>query len=205
MAISYLLIIMLTMCLFAVVHSITAGQIFKQRVQQQVGERIYHGFYRIVYNIVSLLMLLPALLLMPASQHIVWQIPETAQPVFTVIQMIGSIGVVVSLLQIDIWRFIGLRQIWVYFRGQPLPLASESLQTGGLYRLVRHPLYFFSLLPLWFITPMTDTMLMFTVTATLYFIIGSRVEEQRMVNVFGEEYQQYQENVPWLLPFVSNW
>jgi protein-S-isoprenylcysteine O-methyltransferase Ste14 len=35
---------------------------------------------------------------------------------------------------------------------------------------------------------------------TLYFIVGSRLEETRLVRVFGDTYREYQKAVPALLP-----
>ena len=87
-----------------------------------------------------------------------------------------------------------------YFSGGQLPLADEALQTDGLYGWVRHPLYFFSLLALWFSPTMTDALLMFNIAATLYFVFGSLIEEQRMVNAYGDIYKQYQQNTSWMIP-----
>jgi len=74
------------------------------------------------------------------------------------------------------------------------------MQTGGLYSLVRHPLYLASMLVLWSQTQITEFMLAFNIAATLYFAVGSWYEEKRLLAVFGEEYASYQKRVPWLLP-----
>jgi protein-S-isoprenylcysteine O-methyltransferase Ste14 len=68
---------------------------------------------------------------------------------------------------------------------------------------MRHPLYVFSLLVIWFMPTMTDTFLTLNIGITLYFLIGSRIEERRMITEYGDDYQQYRQQVPWMLPDIS--
>jgi len=194
------------MVIFAGLHTLTASQSFKQRIRDRIGDRAYYGFYRAGYNIFALISLAPVTFAIAMSDRIIWQIPDSQQTFATIvliIQLIGTIGMGISLIQIDLLRFAGIKQIWAYFTGGELPLPEEPLQRKGLYKLVRHPLYFFALLSLWFVPVMTDLQLLFTLTASAYFIIGSRWEEQRMVNAFGQDYINYQKSVPWLIPFVK--
>jgi methanethiol S-methyltransferase len=200
------IIILLGMLLFAGLHTLSASQTFKQKVRERVGDRAYHGFYRISYNIFALVSLAPVTMTIGFSDTIIWEIAETQQTlisVILVIQMIGTVGMIISLFQIDILRFAGVKQVWAYFTGGELPLKDEPLQHKGLYQYVRHPLYFFALLSMWFVPIMIDSQLLFTIAATAYFLIGSRWEEQRMVKAFGEDYIDYQQSVSWLIPFVK--
>jgi protein-S-isoprenylcysteine O-methyltransferase Ste14 len=192
--------ILLWMLVFAVVHSITADKRFKQLVINRIGARRYEGLYRLFYNILSFLMLAPVFLYMLSIGTPLYSIPQPIATIFRIMQLVGVVGLGVSLVQIDLWRFVGLRQFMALVKGEPLPLADEALQTGGLYGWMRHPLYFFSLLALWFTPNMTNTGLIFNVAATLYFIFGSLIEEQRMVGYYGEMYQKYQQNVAWMIP-----
>lgn len=195
-------LIVIGMVIFALSHSLTADPKLKYWVQQQMGERAYQGWYRLLYNLVSVITLAPIMVVIWRTGSIIYAVPADMALLFTVCQFIGSIGLVISLLQIDLLRFAGLAQVIAYFRGESLPLPPEKLQTGGLYRLVRHPLYFFSLLSIWFISPMTDTMLVFNIAATLYFVFGSLIEERRMLRYFGDEYRDYQARVAWLIPLL---
>jgi protein-S-isoprenylcysteine O-methyltransferase Ste14 len=81
-------------------------------------------------------------------------------------------------------------------------LPTEPLQTGGVYQLVRHPLYLFSLMVIWPLPAMTEAMLGFNIAATIYFTFGSLLEERRLVAIFGQDYITYQQRVPWLIPFI---
>ena len=198
-----MLIIILWMAVFALVHSLTADKRLKQWVITQFGERLYYGWYRIVYNIISVVMLAPLFLYMWSVSELMYTVDGIIALVFRALQIIGLSGAAISILQIDALRFAGLRQIIAYINGDALPLPNEPLKTDGLYGFVRHPLYFFSLMLLWFSPSMTTSGLIFNIMATLYFVFGSIIEERRMVDGYGQKYVNYRERVPWLLPLVN--
>jgi protein-S-isoprenylcysteine O-methyltransferase Ste14 len=192
--------VLLAMALWAIVHSYTAGQ-FKTAFRERFGERAYHGLYRILYNLFAGLSLAPIMLLVIiAPSGVVWNVPLEWEPALLAIQAVGLLGAALSLLQIDVLRFLGLRQAWAYITGAPLPLPDEPFQAGGVYGLVRHPLYFFSLLASWPVTTMTGAYLGWCIGLTAYFLIGSRLEERRLAAAFGETYAHYRARVPWMLP-----
>ncbi|MBL8162555.1 MAG: isoprenylcysteine carboxylmethyltransferase family protein [Anaerolineae bacterium] len=192
--------IIVLVVIFGLIHSWLAGQDIKSKVKRAIGERAYHGFYRLGYNILAAVTLLPPLILIILRGEVIWRIEGLAVGALLLIQAAGVIGLVVSLLQIDWMRFAGLRQTLAYFSGAALPLPEEPLQTGGLYGLVRHPLYLFSLMAMWPMATMTDSLLAFNIAATLYFVVGSLYEERRLVAAFGENYVAYRQRVPWLIP-----
>jgi protein-S-isoprenylcysteine O-methyltransferase Ste14 len=199
-----MLLILAGMLAFALIHSLTADPRAKNWFSNRFGDRAYEGWYRLIYNMLSVIILAPLLLVIGQAGNRLYTIPDALAPLFSILQLIGSIGVVISLLQINLLRFAGITQVVAYLRGEPLPLPPEQLQTGGLYAFVRHPLYFFSLLSLWFIAPMTDLMFAFNIAATAYFVIGSLIEEQRMLRYFGTEYAVYRARVGWLFP-IPRW
>lgn len=197
-----MILVLFFMLLFGVVHTYTAGQ-FKTMFRERFGERAYHGLYRLFYNAFSFVSLAPvAYLITFHPGGVVWSIDLRWELILLVIQAIGLIGLVVSLLQIDLGRFVGISQLIAYINGSTLPLSKERLQTGGLYGLVRHPLYLFSMMTIWPVTTMTEAYLGFCIGATIYFVVGSYYEERRLLGTFGEEYKVYRQRVPWLIPFM---
>jgi protein-S-isoprenylcysteine O-methyltransferase Ste14 len=38
---------------------------------------------------------------------------------------------------------------------------------------------------------------------SLYFVLGSLLEERKLHHIFGASYEAYQRQVPWLIPFVK--
>lgn len=195
---------LLLMVAYGLLHTAMAGWL-KPRFIGRFGQRAYDGLYRMVFNMVSVVSFIPILLaLLPnPAQATLWQAAPPLSLVLMGIQAVGLIGASVSLLQIDGSRFLGLRQLRAYLRDEVLPLPDEPLKTDGVYGLVRHPLYLFSLLVIWPTPVMTDAYLGFCIGATAYFIIGSIYEERRLLSAFGESYTLYRQRVPRLIPFTK--
>jgi protein-S-isoprenylcysteine O-methyltransferase Ste14 len=61
-------------------------------------------------------------------------------------------------------------------------------------------MYLFSIILFWLLPYITDLILAFITASTLYFLIGMIPEERKLVEVYGEEYQRYQEDVPRIIP-----
>ncbi|PJF39099.1 MAG: hypothetical protein CUN55_15315, partial [Phototrophicales bacterium] len=172
-------------------------------VRRFIGERLYQGWYRLTFNTIAVVTFLPVLFYLAHDRgQIIWEVQGGGALFLQGVQLVGLIGLVVSLLQIDGMRFLGIRQTFAWLNGEPLPLPSEPLTTSGVYALVRHPLYFFSLLFIWAIPTMYSAWLGFCVGSTVYFMIGSLFEEQKLRRDFGAAYESYQQQVSWLIPFL---
>jgi len=195
--------VLLSIVAFGFIHSILASKEAKSAFKEKFGERAYHGWYRLTYNLFSGVTLLPvAWLLVIQPSRVIWQVQSPITILFLILQGIGVIGLLISVLQIDGGQFLGTSQLRAYLRGGELPLPKEPLSVNGVYAIVRHPLYFFSLLVIWFIPTMSEGYLGFALGSTLYFVIGSLYEERRLIEFFGDEYKQYQKKVGWMIPFV---
>jgi protein-S-isoprenylcysteine O-methyltransferase Ste14 len=198
--------VLTAMLLYGAFHSLTAATWWKTRVAALVGERAFLGLYRLAYSIVSVLTLLPVLALMAAwPGGTVWSASGTTASVLLALRVTAGLGLFLALVQIDGLRFVGIKDAIAYFCGRELPLPAERLATGGIYRLVRHPLYLFSTTALWASPVMTESLLGFTLGATVYFVAGSILEERKMARAFGEDWSAYRDAVPWLIPFVKRW
>lgn len=187
---------------WSVLHSVTAARRSKRWVRRQVGDAVYEGLYRLGYNIFAFVTFLPVLYLLafavPATA--VWRVPAPVDGLFWLIRIVGVVGLVVAFLQTDVWDFVGVRQAWRYWRGTETAVSSARLVTDGLYRWVRHPLYLFSMLAIWFAPTMSLNGLIFNSLATVYFWVGSSYEERRLTADFGDEYRAYKQRVPRLFP-----
>jgi methanethiol S-methyltransferase len=199
-----LLKVLVAVLVYGTFHSLMAAPWFKALSARVMGERAYLGLYRMLYSIISVLTLLPVLTLMAAqSGRTVWRVNGMAADILLLIRALGAIGLLIALLQIDLLRFLGIKDLIVYLRDGQLPLPSEALSTRGLYRLVRHPFYLFGLVVLWATPSMKEAGLGFTIGSTIYLALGSILEERRMIRTFGADYVEYRKTVPWLIPFVK--
>ena len=186
---------------FSLLHSLLAGRGLKPWLAARLDERAVEGWYRLAYNLFAALTLLPAAVAYLAlPDRALYSVGMPWAALLRAIQIIGLVGIVGALFVTDVWSFLGVRQAAAYLRGEPLPLPAEPLQVGGMYRYVRHPLYFFSLLVIWPNPRMTLNLLLVNIALTLYILFGSIVEERRLVRQFGDAYRAYQHRVSWLIP-----
>lgn len=110
--------------------------------------------------------------------------------------------IVVASFQMNHFDLFGLRQAYLYYRGQPC--GELPFQTPGLYRWVRHPMMLGLLLVLWAPPAGMGSLdqLLFASGMTVYVLIGVHLEERGLVRQFGRQYQDYQRRVPMLFPFA---
>ncbi len=110
--------------------------------------------------------------------------------------IIGSMFTIRSLLSFDPF---GIRQIFTHLTGKG---SKEHVFTvRGTYRWVRHPLYFFSLVMIWTQVVVTMDSLLFVGLWTFWIVLGAFLEERDLIASFGDDYRNYQSNVPMLVPY----
>jgi protein-S-isoprenylcysteine O-methyltransferase Ste14 len=186
---------------FAVLHSLTAGTRLKDALARRLGVRVAEGWYRLAYNAASVILILPALAVgAMLPDRTLYRVELPWNLLMLGVQGAGAIGILVSLLSTDVLRFAGVTQALDYLAGRTSISSGVPLRIDGVYRIVRHPLYLFSMLVLWPLPVMTFNLLVFNVAATLYFGIGSLIEERRLERVYGDAYRNYRREVPWLIP-----
>src|SRR5262249_29001097 len=99
---------------------------------------------------------------------------------------------------INHFDLFGLRQVWLYLRGEPYrPLGFV---TPGPYRIVRHPLYVGWLLAFWATPTMTVAHLLFAVATTAYIPIAIQLQEPDLRATMGAGSEAYRRSVPMLVP-----
>ncbi len=193
---------LITFITWALLHSITAAFSTKQFVRTLIGEAVYDGLYRLGYNLFASITFLPVLYMLAkvVPSTAVWNIPSPFNILFLIIRWGGMIGFLISLFQTDIWDFAGLAQAKRYLSGDETITLPARLVVSGTYNWVRHPLYLFSLLYIWFSPYMTMNGFIFNMLITIYFWIGSSYEEKRLNDEFGEAYAAYKKRVPRIFP-----
>jgi methanethiol S-methyltransferase len=178
---------------WGVIHSLLAARRVKNVLRNALGDGPMRA-YRLFYNVFSLASFAPVLLwlrLLPDRSLYAARAPWIY--LMLLVQALALLCVLVALLQTDILSFIGLRQ----FFGESGP---PVLTTGGFYRWVRHPLYLFSLLFIWFTPVMTVNMLVVFASLTIYLLVGSYFEERKLSVEFGAAYAAYKARTPMLIP-----
>jgi protein-S-isoprenylcysteine O-methyltransferase Ste14 len=189
------LIILLAFAAYSVLHSVLAATPVKDWARQRFGEEPVRRGYRLFFNAVGVVTLLPILaLVLWLPDQPLYVVPPLLQPIFLAGQVLGMLGLAYSLAQTDVLDFAGVRQLSGSSR-QPQPV------TGGAYAWVRHPLYTGTMLFLWLIPSMTLNWLAFILGVSLYFIIGAQYEERKLEKFYGKAYREYRARTPMFIPW----
>lgn len=153
--------------------------------------------YRLLYNLCAVLLLLPPLLLTYRVRGPwLWEWTGAGWWLANGLAVAAALGVVWSLRWYDVSEFLGTRQ----WRGDArTPEDQEGFHLSPLHRFVRHPWYSLGLVLVW-TRDMDPALLTTAVMITLYFALGSRLEERKLLIYHGEVYRRYRRQVPSLIP-----
>ncbi|GJM33712.1 MAG: membrane protein [Saprospiraceae bacterium] len=183
--------------LFAVQHSVMARPWFKKWWTQFVPKPIERSTY-VLFTVIALVTLFVFWQPMGGT---IWTIKDGfTSGVLMALFALGWTLVLVSTFLINHFDLFGLRQVWLYFRGQPYTILHFRVQT--LYKYIRHPLYLGFLIAVWATPVMTTAKLFLAVSWSIYILSAIRWEEKDMLSLFGDKYRQYKKSVPMILPSI---
>jgi len=167
-------------------HSALATHFFKEKV-------FNFRYYRIFYNIISIIGLLGILIFMALiPTEWLWARNTLTRFIGMMLATYGVIYMRLAFRQYSMKEFLGFK----------ISSNSKELKTEGQLQYVRHPIYFATLLIVlgyFFFSPSITNLITFTCTL-VYIIIGAKLEENKLEIEFGEAYKSYKSQVPMLIP-----
>jgi methanethiol S-methyltransferase len=190
-------IVLLSVCWigYFTLHSTLASLAVKRRVAAAWPRLM--PYYRLTFNLLALLLILPILWLSYREPGpLLWRWQGAAAWLANGLALAALFGFLLTLKSYDMQEFLGLRQL--RFRVQRVE-DQEHFHLSPFHRYVRHPWYFFGLVLVW-TRDMHATTLLSGVFITLYFVIGSRLEEKKLLTYHGDTYRRYMARVPSLIP-----
>ena len=198
MKVEYLLIILMWAG-YCSLHSFLISTSFTNLMNRLLKN--YYAFYRISFVSISLVLLIP--LISYTNQFDSNIIITYSSP----LNIVRHVLIFCSLsmffwaffFDYDYLSFFGIRQI-LNFGKKIAP--SDELKRNGLLGVVRHPMYFALIVYLWCQT-FTATGIIVNIILTIYIIIGTILEEKKLILEFGDSYVKYQQEVPMLIPFIK--
>jgi protein-S-isoprenylcysteine O-methyltransferase Ste14 len=178
---------------YFIIHSLMAHIPVKNWFRKRMGRSF--KFYRLVYTILALVLLLPLLYWqITISSVLLWSFSPFTGILATLLTGIGLIGVV-SCLKKYLVSPEGIKDLF-------LEGLKPELQISGLHRLVRHPLYlstFIFLGGILLFFPYLSNLLTYLLMI-LYVLLAIPLEENKLVALYGEAYRRYQREVPAIIP-----
>ena len=178
---------------YCILHSVLAAAWWKNLVRQSLGSAF--KFYRPAYSVFAALSLIGIL---------IYQFNIRSEEILLMPFWVKLIAIPVGAVGL-VFMWKSIRKYFFYLSGIDVvinrPVVSR-LETGGLHKLVRHPLYFGTLTVIWCIFAWMPTFAnaIACLVITLYTIIGIQIEEHKLVLEFGDAYRDYQHQVSMLVP-----
>ncbi len=190
------------MVLYASLHSILASNACKKAVARWLGQDAVRRFYRLSYVILACLFLLPVpLLLAFLPDQPIYRLSAPWTFLSLGIQALAAIGVFLAASQTGALTFLGIHQALDVLPPTENSPSAERLVVSGLYAWVRHPIYSFSFILLWFSPLMTWNTLALSLGLSIYMLLAARfLEEPRLVAQFGQAYEAYRQRTPMIFP-----
>lgn len=191
-----LIVNVLLMSVFAVQHSLMARKQFKQWWTKFVPPSVERSTY-VLFASLALALLCWQWRPLPA---VVWQIdnPQIAMAVIG-LSLVGFLIVLTSTFLINHFELFGLHQVANNLTGRPMPVPR--FRTPLYYNFVRHPIYLGFIIAFWAAPTMTVGHLLFAAGTTGYIIIGALLEENDLIEMFGDDYRRYRTRVSMLVPW----
>lgn len=188
--------ILLAGAIFGPIHSLLATIELKAKVESWLGEagKKYYRFFYVV--VASLTTLAYASLVVIFPDKLIYKIPFPYVILTSLLEIGAIVGASRCVLDSRPMSFTGVDVLL----NPKLSAPDEKLVTSGFYRLMRHPIYTFSLVTLWLSPIMTWNLLALFLGITAYMLIGSWFEEQKLLRQFGEAYAEYQKKTPAFIP-----
>ena len=174
--------------------SVSVTEYFKKRL------RLKFRFYRLFFNLVAILTLIPVSLFAYSIR---------TQTIFhwSGYLRIGQVFLLVASVLLfflggrhyDVHQLLGTKQIKEGNSNKAITDSGE-LDTSGVLGITRHPWYLATILLIW-VRQLDVSATFVNVILTSYLIVGTYLEEKKLVREFGEKYLIYQKRVSMLIPY----
>ena len=189
--------LMLLWISFCVLHSGLITTAVTSFLKRNLGDK--YRFYRLFYNAVSIVTLIPAVV----YTHSIRQTPffrweGYLAPVRYLLLVSGILIAYAGARHYDMRAFLGLRQLSAKV-DHNLINTTGRIDSTGILGMIRHPFYSGSILLLWS-GNLDTTRLIVNIILTVYLVAGTLLEEQKLIRELGDEYNTYRQQVSMLFP-----
>lgn len=193
------LILGLLWSIWCIIHSGMISLTVTNYLKKRLGD--YFRFYRLFYNLVSLTTLV---IIIPYSTNLKGQVLFRWDGYWMIVQLSLLIIVIILLIsggrKYDMLQFLGLRQI-TSGRSYSTLNKTDKIDISGILNITRHPWYLGAIIFIWIdFKDLYVSTLIINVILTIYLVIGTILEERKLINEYGDKYRDYKVKVSMLFP-----
>ncbi|MFC1521998.1 methyltransferase family protein [Elusimicrobiota bacterium] len=187
-------------CAWCAIHSGTISMTATDFFKRKLGSA--YRFFRLFFNVTAVATLIPVIIY---AESIRGGIIFDSIGLLRVIQMVflaaGIALFIAGIMHYDPLQFFGMRQI---MSGSSHGTLTEhgGIDASGMLGVTRHPWYLGALFLVW-----SNWMKAYDVSSVLsiailsaYLVIGTILEEGKLITELGDEYRKYQKSVSMLFP-----
>ena len=184
--------------LWCALHSILISVTVTEYLKKRLGSGF--RFHRLFYSVFSLATLLPLMY----YAHSIRSGPFFRWDGYLVIVryaliLTGSYLFVAGARHYSFSELFGIRQI-AAGRMEATSSDGDTFAVSGIHSAIRHPWYLAGILIVW-AQDLSFFVILNNIVISFYFIIGSFLEERKMMRKFGEKYRDYQRTVSMFVPY----
>jgi protein-S-isoprenylcysteine O-methyltransferase Ste14 len=185
--------LILAWLIFGILHSLLASGMVKTVAMRKMGNAF--KYYRFIYSMLafaSLVFVLHAHF--SCTKYVLWLLP-LIEKILAGIMVLAGLSVMIVSGKKYLPRISGI-DVMIHHETKPILFQND------VNAYVRHPLYLGTLLFVWgmFLGYPYLNMLVSCTCITVYTLIGAKLEEKKLTEIFGEEYINYRRNVPMMIP-----
>jgi protein-S-isoprenylcysteine O-methyltransferase Ste14 len=184
---------------YCVVHSARISVTVTNFLKRALRDK--YRFYRLFFNIFSVGTLIPLLVHSNSARLrteplFAWE--GYLRPMQYGLIVLAAILAIAAMRHYSLRQFLGIQQILQRNSGNAMTQTGE-FDSSGVLGLVRHPWYLAVLILLW-TKDQNLAGIMINLILSAYLVIGTFLEERKLVLEFGDRYRLYQQQVSMLLP-----
>ncbi len=160
-----------------------------------------YRFFRLFFNFFSTATLVPLIMYSHSARF-------SSDPLFAwsghwrvlrySLVALGVVLFVAGARHYSMLRFLGIQQIRKESARSAMT-ESGDLDDSGVLGLVRHPWYLAVFVLLW-TSDLNGAAITVNLVLSAYLVVGTLLEERKLVKEFGEQYRRYQERVSMFIP-----
>jgi protein-S-isoprenylcysteine O-methyltransferase Ste14 len=184
--------------LWCSLHSTLIAPTVTETMKKKLGDGF--RFYRLLYNAISVVTLIPLVSYSMSIRQAPFFRWEGDLVIVRYLLVATSLSLFIAGAgHYSMSQLFGIRQIKTG-RGGQAASDYDTFDTSGILGMIRHPWYIAGILLVW-AGDLSLSTLLINIVIIAYFVVGTFLEERKLLLEFGDRYREYQRNVSMFIPY----